>query len=206
MSSRVPPEEIFGRQNEQRERLSRGVDDALRLGGDQYADLARRITDIEAVQATQVAQAVTLSAQQATLSAQVTFLQTQSVADSRTNTSSFTGSNSGTNWSGFDGTYDPAVTVTTGASGKLNILGSGLVAASGLGGILGVEIVGIYGPTWPGPFAGYVLGATAPGTFASIASLAANTAYTVRMRRGRSENTTGVVLWGYLSLTVTRLG
>lgn len=166
----------------------------------------KQLAALEATQATLTSQQATLTSQQATLSAQVTFLQTQSVADSRTNTSSYTGSNSGTNWNGYDGTYDPAVTVTTGASGKLNILGSGLVAASGLGGALGVEIVGVYGPTWPGPFAGYVLGATAPGTFASIASLAANTTYTVRMRRGRSENTTGVVLWGYLSLTVTRLG
>ena len=161
---------------------------------------------LEEQQATLSSQQATLSDQQATLSSQVQFLQTQSVSDSRGNTSSYTGPNSGTNWEGYDGTYDPAITVTTGESGKLNILGSGLVATGDLGGALGVEIVGVSGPTWPGPLAGYVLGATAPGTFASVVALSPNTTYTVRMRRGRSEDVTGVVLWGYLSLTVTKLG
>lgn len=206
MSARVPPEGAFGVQNAAREEQARKVEDALRFDPAQYGELNRRISDIETAQAAIAAQQLVIDEQQDAIAEQLTFLQTQSVSDSRSNTSSYTGSNSGTNWEAFNGSFDPGLSVTTGASGKLNILGSGMVAASGLGGILGVEIVGTYGPVWPGPFAGYVLGATAPGTFASIASLAPNTAYTVRMRRGRSENTTGVVLWGYLSLTVTRLG
>lgn len=196
MSSRVPPEDVFGRQNADKERMSRGVDDALRLGGDQYADLARRVTEMEAI-------ALSQAGIIATQDAQIAFLNSQTVNQSKGTGTSYTGPNTLVTWQAFNATWDCSVAVTTAASGQIVIQGSMSIASGGFTGLLGIEIVGVVGPAYPSEFSAWASVGTASRGL--VASLAPNTAYTIRLRRGIDGSASGTVTWGYQSLIVTKL-
>lgn len=190
MVSRVPEDANFGRQNREKEELTRGVNDALRLGGDQYADLARRIEDIEA------AQAEILATQ--------TFLQTQSVFGSLGTVTNFTGpGGGGAQWTAFNGTYDVSLSVTTSASGRVLVTPAAMLTGGGGASLLGVEVVGVTAPSWPSAYVLASSDGTSTGSRTFEFALAGNTTYTIRNRRG-FENS-GIGLWGYQSLTVTRI-
>lgn len=150
------------------------------------------------------AQQTQLSSQQAALTNTVNFLATQTVSDSRGNADGYTGANTGTTWRGFDATYDCAVAVTTGSAGRLLIQASANLTAGGLTAVLGIQIDGVLGPGFPGPYCTYVTNASAGASRVVTAVLAPNTAYTVRLRRGITGDTSGSVAWRDQSLAVTR--
>ena len=168
----------------------------------------QRISDQQELLAAQqdqlVSQQEALAAQQASLSSTINFLATQTVSDSRASADGYTGGNSGTTWRGFDGTYDCGVTVTTGAAGRLLIQASANLTAGGLTALIGIEIVGVTGPSFPGPYSTYLTNASAGVTRVVTATLSANTAYTVRLRRGINGDTSGSLAWRDQTLSVTR--
>ena len=192
-----------------RREISRRQVDSLATDKGQTATVNGLIRTIEALreqQDTLSDQQDTLASQQATLSNQINFLENQTVYDSRANMSNYVGSNSGTTWEAYNSTYDPAVTITTGDSGRLNVLASAMLTGGDIEGLIGMEIVGVSGPSWPGPQAGIVVDATAMGAFSTQVTLSPNTSYIIRLRRGRGGVISGAVIWGYLSLAVTKLG
>lgn len=162
---------------------------------------------LDAIQQTQaeLQQAQTeLANQQDQILATTTFLSTQTESDSKSTLSQET--TSGTGWMGFNSTYDCSISVTTGSAGRLLIQASATLLSSGLTSILGIEIVGVTGPTYPGPYSTYVstLSSASSGVSRSVvASLSANTTYTVRLRRGW-DGGSGVVMWRDQTLVVTR--
>lgn len=173
--------------------------------------IAQQLQAIAEQQQTLINQQATLSAQQTQLSDQqtaltntVNFLATQTVSDSRGNADGYTGANTGTTWRAFDATYDCAVAVTTGSAGRLLIQGSANLTAGGLTAVLGIQIDGVLGPGFPGPYCTYVTNASSGATRVVTAVLAPNTAYTVRLRRGITGDTSGSVAWRDQSLAVTR--
>lgn len=157
------------------------------------------------VQAVKAAQ-TQIQAQQASIVATQTFLTTQTVSDSKSTLSQVTGNPGSITWYGFDGTYDCAVAVTTGSAGRLLIQASATLLSSGLTSIIGIEIVGVSGPTYPGAFSTYVSSTTAASsgvTRVVTASLTPNTTYVVQMRRGASGSS-GTAMWRDQTLVVTR--
>lgn len=173
--------------------------------------IAKQIQKIADQQATLIAQQATLSAQQAQLSAQqtsltntVNFLATQTVSDSKGTADGYTGSNSGTTWRGFDATYDCALAVTTGSSGTLLIQASANLTAGGLTAVIGIQIDGVTGPAFPGPYCTYMTNASGGVSRIVTAVLSPNTAYTVRLRRGINGDTSGSLAWRDQTLSVTR--
>lgn len=169
--------------------------------------LANQLRAIADTQATLLAQQSQLSDQQTALTATVNLLATQTVSDSKTTETPTYVPPGGTNWIGFDGTYDCSLTITTGPAGKLLIQANANMLAAATTTLLGIEIVGVAGPSVPGPFSTYVTGSTsivAAGASRSlVANLAANTAYTVRTRRG-TMGSGGSSIWASQSLVVTR--
>lgn len=158
-------------------------------------------------QATLAAQQAQLTSQQTSLTNTVNFLASQTVADSKGTLSQFSGTTNSLTWEGFDGTYDCSVVVTTGSAGKLLIQGSATLLSSNTTSILGIEVVGIVGPSYPGPYSTYVstLSAASSGvTRAVVFSGAANTPYNVRLRRGRDGSGSGAAMWRDQTLVVTR--
>lgn len=151
-----------------------------------------------------IEQQQTLATQQTTLTNTVNFLATQTVSDSRGSADGYTGANTGTTWRGFDATYDCAVAVTTGSAGRLLIQASANLTAGGLTAVLGIQIDGVLGPGFPGPYCTYITNASAGVSRTVTAVLAPNTAYTVRLRRGITGDTSGSLAWRDQSLSVTR--
>lgn len=170
----------------------------------QVQKIADQQTTLIAQQAQLASQQATLTAQQASLTSTINFLATQTVSDSRGSADGYTGSNTGTTWRGFDGTYDCAVTVTTGSAGLLLIQASANLTAGGLTALIGIEIVGVTGPSFPGPYCTYLTNASAGVTRVVTATLSPNTAYTVRLRRGINGDTSGSLAWRDQTLSVTR--
>lgn len=194
--------------------VTQSVQGQNRNAASSLAVIAQQVQKIADQQEILIAQQAELASQQAQLSSQqtaltntVNFLATQTVSDSKGTLDQFSGSNSGLVWSGFDGTYDCEVTLTTGSAGKLLIQASATLLSSNLTSILGIEIIGIVGPSYPGPYSTYVstLSAASSGvTRAVVATLAPNTTYTVRTRRGRDGSGTGAAMWRDQTLVVTR--
>lgn len=198
-----PPDDIRALVDEIR-RLEGRVRDLERPTGTQRN---RVVEEVQAAVAELQAQQATLVAQQATLLAQQNFLLTQVAGDSRSTQTSYTGSASGTTWQGFNSTYNCELTVSTGAAGKLIIIANatfGGIGSGGFGGLLGIEIVGVVSPTFPGPYSSLVSNASAGGVRAVVAGLAANTSYTVRTRHGYDGVGSGTALWRDQTLVILR--
>lgn len=178
------------------------------------SSLAIQASQIKAVQAAQAAieinQAEIRAAQadivaaQSSIIATTNFLSTQTIADAKSSADGYTGSNSGTAWRAFDSTYDCTVTATTGSAGKLLISASANLTAGGLSALIGIEIVGVTGPDFPGPYSTYVTDASAGVTRVVVGTVSPNTTYTVRTRRGINGSTSGAIVWRDQTLVVTR--
>lgn len=169
--------------------------------------LAGQIKAVQDAQAAIIVTQAQIQAAQADIVATTNFLSTQTVASSKSTLSQYTGTTSSLVWEGFDGTYDAAVSVTTGAAGQLLIQGSATLLSSNTTSILGIEVVGQIGPSYPGPYSTYVstLSAASSGvTRAVVFTGSANTTYTVRLRRGRDGSGTGAAMWRDQTLVVTR--
>lgn len=202
----LPPlAEQWGREVENRvvstesaiEALQQGLSGQNRNAASSLSVIAQQLDAIQQTQAE-------LANQQDQILATTNFLLTQTVSDSKTTLSQEI--TSGTGWMGFNSTYDCSVSVTTGPAGRLLIQGSATLLSSGLTSILGIEIVGVTGPTFPGPYSTYVstLSSASSGVSRSVvASLSANTTYTVRLRRGWSGGS-GTAMWRDQTLVVTR--
>lgn len=147
-----------------------------------------------------------LSAVVSAQAAQLTFLQTQTAFDSKVSLLPFSGSNSGVTWFAYQSPYNASVTVTTGASGLLVISPSALLSGGGaLSALIGVEIVGISGPSAPAPgmlMVGGTVSLSSSSTFR--VALSAYTTYTIRTRHGADGTGSGACIWGYQALSVTR--
>lgn len=168
--------------------------------------LANQLRAIEDAQEELEAQQVLIQSQQASIIATQTFLATQTVGDSKSTLDQVTGNPGTITWYGYNPTYDCAVTVTTGSAGRLIIQASATLLSSGLTSILGIEIVGVVGPAYPGPYSTYQsdVSASSSGVARNIVvDLAANSTYTVRTRRGASGSS-GTAMWRDQSLVVTR--
>ena len=177
--------------------LQRSVSGQSRNSASSLGSLADQIRNISAVQ-------VDIQAQQAQLAATSEFLRTQTSSVTRSTSDSFTGAAGGTTWRGFDPNIDCAITATTGPAGRLLIQASANLSAGGITALLAIEIVGVTGPSFPGPYSTYITNASAGVSRIVAAELAPNTAYTVRLRRGYSDIASGVVVWRDQSLVVTR--
>ena len=177
--------------------LQQSVSGQNRNSASSLGSLADQIRNISAVQ-------VGIQAQQAQLAATSEFLRTQTSSVTRSTSDSFTGAAGGTTWRGFDPTIDCAITATTGPAGRLLIQASANLSAGGITALLAIEIVGVTGPSFPGPYSTYITNASAGVSRIVAAELAPNTAYTVRLRRGYSDIASGVVVWRDQSLVVTR--
>ena len=177
--------------------LQQSVSGQNRNSASSLGSLADQIRNISAVQ-------VDIQAQQAQLAATSEFLRTQTSSVTRSTSDSFTGSSGGTTWRGFDPNIDCAITATTGPAGRLLIQASANLSAGGITALLAIEIVGVTGPSFPGPYSTYITNASAGVSRIVAAGLAPNTAYTVRLRRGYSDIASGVVVWRDQSLVVTR--
>ena len=177
--------------------LQQSVSGQNRNSASSLGSLADQIRNISAVQAD-------IQAQQAQLAATSEFLRTQTSSVTRSTSDSFTGSSGGTTWRGFDPNIDCAITATTGPAGRLLIQASANLSAGGITALLAIEIVGVTGPSFPGPYSTYTTNASAGVSRIVAAELAPNTAYTVRLRRGYSDIASGVVVWRDQSLVVTR--
>lgn len=213
------PAEPWGRAHDDRvlslesvvESLNQSIQGQNRNSASSLSVIAKQVQKIADQQETLIAQQATLAAQQADILAQqsaltatTTFLATQTVSDSKATFSTYTGGNTGTTWMGFDGTYDCAVNVTTGSAGQLLISGSANLTGGGLSALIGIEIVGVTGPAFPGPFSTYMTNASGGVSRVVVANLAANSAYTVRLRRGINGDTSGSIIWRDQTLSVTR--
>ena len=177
--------------------LQQSVSGQNRNSASSLGSLADQIRNISAVQ-------VDIQAQQAQLAATSEFLRTQTSSVTRSTSDSFTGAAGGTTWRGFDPNIDCAITATTGPAGRLLIQASANLSAGGITALLAIEIVGVTGPSFPGPYSTYITNASAGVSRIVAAELAPNTAYTVRLRRGYSDIASGVVVWRDQSLVVTR--
>lgn len=169
--------------------------------------LAGQIKAVQDAQAAIIVTQAQIQAAQADIVATTNFLSTQTVASSKSTLSQYTGTTSSLVWEGFDGTYDAAVSVTTGSAGQLLIQGSATLLSSNTTSILGIEVVGQIGPSYPGPYSTYVstLSAASSGvTRVVVFTGSANTTYTVRLRRGRDGSGTGAAMWRDQTLVVTR--
>lgn len=184
--------------------VTQSVQGQNRNAASSLAVIAQQVQKIADQQETLIAQQAQLSAQQTSLTNTVNFLATQTVSDSRGNADGYTGSNSGTTWRDFDATYDCAVAVTTGSAGRLLIQASANLTAGGLTAILGIQIDGVLGPDFPGPYCTYMTNASGGVSRIVTAVLSANTAYTVRLRRGINGTTSGSLAWRDQTLSVTR--
>lgn len=177
--------------------LQQSVSGQNRNSASSLGSLADQIRNISAVQAD-------IQVQQAQLAATSEFLRTQTSSVTRSTSDSFTGAAGGTTWRGFDPIIDCAITATTGPAGRLLIQASANLSAGGITALLAIEIVGVTGPSFPGPYSTYITNASAGVSRIVAADLAPNTAYTVRLRRGYSDIASGVVVWRDQSLVVTR--
>ena len=177
--------------------LQQSVSGQNRNSASSLGSLADQIRNISAVQ-------VDIQAQQAQLAATSEFLRTQTSSVTRSTSDSFTGASGGATWRGFDPNIDCAITATTGPAGRLLIQASANLSAGGITALLAIEIVGVTGPSFPGPYSTYITNASAGVSRIVAAELAPNTAYTVRLRRGYSDIASGVVVWRDQSLVVTR--
>lgn len=180
------------------------------LAAPSSGQINKQLAALEAAQATLTTQQATLTSQQATLSAQVAFLAGQTVATSNPNNVSGTrGASGGISLDGFDGTYDCAVSLTTSSTGRLIVsIGAQLFAASAMTSILGFDVlVGasvVVGVDWPRT--GSAVSGFGSGARTAVVTVAANTAVTVRTRRGWTGGTSGTIAWGYQSLVVSKDG
>lgn len=168
--------------------------------------LANQLRSIEAQQDAIEAAQAELASQQASIIATQTFLATQTVADSKGTLDQVTGNPGTITWYGYNATYDCAVTVTTGAAGRLLIQASATLLSSGLTSVLGIEVVGVVGPAYPGQFSTYQsdTAASSSGVSRIVAlDVTPYTTYTVRTRRGASGSS-GTAMWRDQSLVVTR--
>lgn len=193
--------EIVGQQVQS---LNRNTASSLALLADQITKLEEAQEAIEEAQRDIEATQAEIISAQADIVATTNFLSTQTISDSNSTVDSFTGSNSGTTWRAFSGTYDCSVSVTTGSAGKLLIQASANLTGGALTALLGIEIVGVLGPTYPGPYSTYVTDGSAGVTRVVTASLSPNSTYTVRLRRGIDGSTTGLTIWRDQTLSVTR--
>ena len=184
--------------------LQQSVSGQNRNSASSLGSLADQIRNISAVQVGIQAQQVELQTQQAQLAATSEFLRTQTSSVTRSTSDSFNGASGGTTWRGFNPTIDCAITATTGPAGRLLIQASANLSAGGITALLAIEIVGVTGPAYPGPYSTYITNASAGVSRIVAADLAPNTAYTVRLRRGYSDIASGVVIWRDQSLVVTR--
>lgn len=169
--------------------------------------LANQIQEIEAAQDELEAQQALIQAQQASIIATQTFLATQTVFDSRSSETTYTGNPGGVAWLPFDGTYDCSLVVTTGGAGRLLIQANSNILVGAMTALLGIEVVGVAGPSVPGPYSTYVSSNTGAGAGVSrsmVVGLSSNTTYTVRTRRGLSSTSSGSAVWSSQSLVVTR--
>lgn len=168
--------------------------------------LANQIQEIEAAQDELEAQQALIQAQQASIIATQTFLATQTVADAKSTLDQITGNPGSITWYGYNSTYDCAVSVTTGSAGRLIIQASATLLSSGLTSVLGIEVVGVVGPAYPGPYSTYQSDTAASSSGVArivVVDLTPNTTYTVRTRRGASGSS-GTAMWRDQTLVVTR--
>lgn len=185
---------------------NRNTASSLAVIGAQVEAIERTQAELEAQQEALAAQQAALAAQQASIVATQTFLSTQTVAESKGTLDQFTGNPGSISWFGFDGTYDCAVAVTTGSAGRLVIQASATLLSSGLTSVLGIEVDGVVGPSYPGPFSTYQSDTAASSSGVArivVVNVAPNTAYIVRTRRGASGSS-GTAMWRDQSLVVTR--
>lgn len=169
--------------------------------------LAGQVQDLQVAQAEIRATQALQAAQQADIIATTNFLSTQTLYSSKNTMDQYAGSTTSLTWESFNSTYDCSVTITTGSAGRLIIQASATLLSSGTTSILGIEVVGEVGPSYPGPFSTYVstLSAASSGvTRAVVFAGSANTTYTVRIRRGRDGDGTGAAMWRDQTLVVTR--
>lgn len=191
--------------------VSQSVQGQNRNSASSLALIAQQIQKIADQQQTLIAQQAELASQQAQLSFQqsslantVNFLATQTLSDSKATADGYTGANTGTTWRAFDSAFDCAVTATTGSGGNLLIQASANLTAGGLTAVLGIQIDGVTGPSFPGPFCTYMTNASGGVSRIVVANLVPNTAYTVRLRRGITGDTSGSLAWRDQTLSVTR--
>lgn len=178
---------------------NRNTASSLAVLGAQVKEIAQTQDELEAQQAI-------LASQQASIIATQTFLSTQTVAESKSTLDQITGNPGSITWYGFNATYDCSVTVTTGSAGRILIQASATLLSSGLTSVLGVEVVGVVGPAYPGPYSTYQSDTTASSSGVArivVVDVAPNSTYTVRTRRGASGSS-GTAMWRDQSLVVTR--
>lgn len=169
--------------------------------------LAGQIKAVQDAQAAIIVTQAQIQAAQADILATTNFLSTQTASDSRTNSDMFTGSHSGTTWWTYNPTYDCSVTLQTGSAGRLLIQATSNLIVGDLTALLGLEVVGQAGPSFPGPYSTYLSsnsGAASGVTRVHVFSGSANTSYTVRTRRGTTGTGSGSTGWSSTSLVVTR--
>lgn len=196
------------------DQIEQSVQGLNRSTASSLTSIARQIEAIqEAQQALADQQAEIVAAQADIVSAQnaitqtTNFLSTQTVYDSKSTLDQYSGSTTSLTWEGFNGTYDCSVSVTTGSAGRLLIQASATLLSGGTTSILGIEVVGQTGPTYPGAYSTYVsaLSAASSGVSRSVVfSGSPNTTYTVRLRRGRDGDGPGAAMWRDQTLVVTR--
>lgn len=167
--------------------------------------LAAQVRAVEAAQADIVAAQDAITATQNSIIATQNFLSTQTVYSAKGTEDNYTGTPGGTVWMAFNTTYDCSVSVTTGSAGRLLIQASAnLMAGGGVNTLMGIEVVGEVGPSVPSTFTSYVTQSVAGVTRIAVFSGAANTTYTVRIRRGVQGSTAGAAVWAVQTLAVTR--
>lgn len=165
--------------------------------------IAQQIEAIQSAQQALEGVQATLAEQVEDLAAQTLFLQTQTVGDQKFSTSGGTPPGTpGYTYENYDPAFDCSVTVTTGTSGQLLIsTGAAMTAAAGAVGI-GYQLLGGALPTFSNSAtsgSNGVVGASRT----ILASLAANTTYTILTRRWHNASIS--VQWQDCNLTVTRL-
>ncbi|MDL5351106.1 hypothetical protein [Microbacterium sp. zg-YB36] len=169
------------------------------------ASLSEAVLLVKEQQAALAVQQTALAAAQGQIAGQVAFLQSQTSYDSRSTLTGGDTTISSTTWRPFDPVYDCSLTVNTTGSGLLVVQVSAFLGGGVLDALLGTEVVGIMSPEAIGPRSCSVTDATTTIARAMVISVPANSAVTIRLRRGIGGTGTGVALWGYQSLAVTRI-
>jgi len=214
MADPTPPRSEIRALVDKIDALGKRVTDLERPSGTQQfnavPNLEQAIADIQEQQTQIVAVQDDIIATNEAQAEQIAFLQTASVQDSRGSVTNETrGASGGISLEGVDGTYDCSVSLTTSSTGKLRVsVGAQLTGSDGVSAVVGYEVlIGgtvVVGVDWPRVAAAG--GGLATTSRESLITVAANTAITVRTRRGWTGGTGGLCVWGYQSLIVTKEG
>jgi hypothetical protein len=160
-------------------------------------------------QALLAAQQVALASTQTELANQVSFLQNASVTQTKNSAVNATrGASGGITLEGYDPTYDCSLSLTSSSTGILEVtVGGQLTGSDGISAVVGYEVSwagGSIGVDWPRCAAAG--GGLATTSRVSLINVPANTPLTVTTRRGYTGGTGGLVVWGYCSLIVSKVG